>query len=69
MKTHENESIHVPTQDLSQTYYNKLNVNQQEIVDFGANSVEHRESNLHNCVYINGAGGSDKTFIEHYVIY
>ncbi|XP_044594830.1 uncharacterized protein LOC123272196 [Cotesia glomerata] len=54
----DNESVQILTQDLSQSYYNKLNINQKEIVDFVLNSVENNATNLPNCIYIDGPGGS-----------
>ena len=44
--------------------YRSLNTQQKEIVDIVLNAVMHdNEHNNHNCFYINGPGGSGKTFI------
>ncbi|XP_044591987.1 ATP-dependent DNA helicase pif1-like [Cotesia glomerata] len=59
----DNESVQILTQDLSQSYYNKLNINQKEIVDFVLNPVENNAINLPNCIYIDRPGGSGKTFV------
>ena len=44
--------------------YRSLNTQQKEIVDIVLNAVMHdNEHNNHNCFYIDGPGGSGKTFI------
>ncbi|XP_057332073.1 uncharacterized protein LOC130671941 [Microplitis mediator] len=61
------ELLQIPTQDESQSYYSKLNVDQKEVVDFILNSVENGTLDNPHCVYIDGPGGSGKTLI--YTIY
>ena len=44
--------------------YRSFNTQQKEIVDIVLNAVMHdNEHNNHNCFYIDGPGGSGKTFI------
>ncbi|XP_057322519.1 uncharacterized protein LOC130665907 [Microplitis mediator] len=57
------ESLQIPTFDEPQSYYCKLNVNQKEVVDFVLNLVNNKKSDDPHCVYIDGPGGSGKTFI------
>ncbi|XP_044588828.1 uncharacterized protein LOC123268010 [Cotesia glomerata] len=47
----------------SHTYYNKLNVRQKEVVNFILSSINSERLSTSNCIYIDGPGGSGKTFI------
>ncbi|XP_034936338.1 ATP-dependent DNA helicase PIF1-like [Chelonus insularis] len=43
--------------------YDKLNEKQKEIVDFIIDIAENKNNNKPNCIYIDGPGGSGKTYI------
>ena len=47
----------------AQCLYNQLNSSQKEIVDIIINMSEHPEEHDTKCIYIDGPGGTGKTFI------
>ncbi|XP_044591985.1 uncharacterized protein LOC123270113 [Cotesia glomerata] len=49
--------------DESGAYYRKLNLKQKEIVDFVMQAINDESDHQSNCIYIDGPGGSGKTFI------
>ncbi|XP_074097681.1 uncharacterized protein LOC141526546 [Cotesia typhae] len=54
---------HTSSNDESEAYYQKLNVRQKEIVDFVIQIINEKGNHRSNCVYIDGPGGSGKTFV------
>ncbi|XP_044585994.1 uncharacterized protein LOC123266031 [Cotesia glomerata] len=52
------------SQGSSQSYYNQLNIQQKEVVDHVMTLINDESLNTYpNCIYIDGPGGSGKTFI------